>query len=67
MLSLILYLPLMFLVLFSTVITSLGKRELVYMLLVHLYVYLACVTFCLFLFHGGWRRIVIVALPGLFI
>ena len=26
------------------------RRELVYMLLVHLYVYLACITFCLFLF-----------------
>ena len=28
----------------------LGEKELVYKLLVHLYVYLACATFCLFLF-----------------
>ena len=38
-------------VLFSIVNTSLGeergKRELVHLFLVHLFVYLACVTFCL--------------------
>ena len=38
------------------VMPRLRKRELLfYMLLVHLYVYLACVTFCLFLPAGPAR------------
>ena len=55
--------------LFSTVITSLGKRELAYIVLVHLFVYFARVNFCPFSLPLGvevWLRFVIVALPGLF-
>ena len=40
-----------------------------YMHLVHVFVYLACITFCLFslpLGVRGWLYLVIVALPGLF-
>ena len=46
----------------------LGKRELVYVLLVHLFVCLARVNFCPFSFPlglGGWPWHVIVTLPGL--
>ena len=35
-----------FVCLFCFFLSSLGKREHVYMPLVHLFVYLACVTFC---------------------
>ena len=48
---------------------SIVKRELVYVLLVHLLVYLACVDRCptsLPLGVGDWLQLVIVALPGLF-
>ena len=55
---------------FSTVITSLGqeKRKLVYLLLVHLFVYFTRVDFCpsLPLDVGGLLRLVIVVLHGLF-
>ena len=47
----------------------LRKRELVYVLLVHLFVDLARVNFCPFslpLGVRGWLLLVIVALPGLF-
>ena len=47
----------------------LGKRELVYVLLVHLFVYFARVSFCHFsvpLGVGGSLRFVVVALPGRF-
>ena len=47
----------------------LGKRELVYMLLVLLFVYFAYVILCPFslaLDARGWLRLVLVALPGLF-
>ena len=47
----------------------LRKRELVYVLLVLLFVYFAYVKFCLFslaLDARGWLRLVLVALPGLF-
>ena len=48
----------------------LGKRELVYMLLVHLFVYLACFTLHLFRFlrigAQGWLRFVTVALLLIF-
>ena len=52
MLSLTFLIVLMFYsILFSTVITLLGEeRELVYMLLVHLYAHLACLTVLIFLF-----------------
>ena len=46
-----------------------GKRELVCVLLIHLFVCFVRVTFCHFslpLGVGGWLRFVIVALPGLF-
>ena len=46
-----------------------GKRDLVCVLLVHLFVSFTCVSFCPFSFPlgvGGWLRFVIVALPGLF-
>ena len=43
---------------------ALGKRE----LLVHLYIYLECLTFLSFSFPlGGWLWVVIVVLYGLFI
>ena len=48
---------------------ALLQRELVYMLLVHLFVYFAQVGFCPFSFPlgvGGWQWLVTVALPGLF-
>ena len=51
---------------FSIVITSLGKRELVCVLLVHLFVCFVRVSFCHFslpLGVGGWLQFVIVALP----
>ena len=49
----------------SIVITSLGKRELVYVLFVHLFVYvLHALIFILCV--RGWLRLVIVALPGFF-
>ena len=56
-------------VLFRSLIclAELGKRELVYMLLVHLYLYLAYVTFLSFSLPrgvGGGLWIVIVAFPG---
>ena len=54
---------------FNTVITRLGMRELVHVLLVHLLVYFARVDFCpvsLPLGVSGWLRLGIVALPGLF-
>ena len=54
---------------FSIVITSLGKRELVYVLLVQLFVYTAFVSCCPFSLPLRVRdclRLVIVALPGLF-
>ena len=56
---------------FSIAITSLGlgKRKLVYVLLVLLFVYIARIDFCrssLSLGDGDWLRLVIVALPGLF-
>ena len=57
-------------ILFSNVIALLGKRELVYMLLVHMFVNFVCVTFCLFslpFLCYCWLRIAIVALPGHFI
>ena len=47
----------------------LRKRELVCVLLMHLFVYFVRVSFCHFslpLGVGGWLRFVIVALPGLF-
>ena len=47
----------------------LGKRELIYVLFVHLFVYFACVDFCPFSLPLGvrdWLRFVIVALPGFF-
>ena len=46
-----------------------GKRNLVYVSLVHLFVCFVRVSFCPFslpLGVGGWLRSVIVALPGLF-
>ena len=48
----------------------LGKRELVYVLLVNLFVYFACVGSCPFSFPlgvRGWLRLMIVALRVLFI
>ena len=54
---------------FSIVITSLGEEgELVYMLLVHLFVYFARIycPFSLPLGVRGWPRFVTVALPGVF-
>ena len=48
---------------------SLWRRELAYVLLVHLFVYFACVNFCPFslpLGIGVWLRLVVVALIGLF-
>ena len=55
---------------YSIVVTSLGEeREVVYVLLVHLFVYFARVNFCPFSLPLGVRgclRLVIVALPGLF-
>ena len=56
-----------FSVLFSIVITSLWKKELVYMyvLLVHLHAYIFC-FFSLHLDVRNWLWLVIVALPGLF-
>ena len=60
-----------FSILFSIKLTSLGEeRELVYMLLEHLFVYLACITVRLFSLPLGvrdWLQLVIVALKGLFI
>ena len=51
-------------------VTSLGEeREVVYVLLVHLFVYFARVNFYPFslpLGVRGWLRLVVVALPGLF-
>ena len=47
----------------------LGKREVVCVLLVHLFVYFTHIDFCssfLPLGVGGWLRLVIVALPGIF-
>ena len=47
----------------------LGKRELVYVLLMQLFVYFAYIKFCPFslaLGARGWLRLVFVALPGLF-
>ena len=47
----------------------LGKRELVYVLLVHLFICIARIMFCPFslpLEVGGWLRFVIVVLPGRF-
>ena len=47
----------------------LGKRELVYVLLVHLFVCFVRVSFCHFslpLGVGGWLRFATVAIPGLF-
>ena len=44
-------------------------RWLIYVLLVHLFVYFACIDFCplaLPLSVRGWLQVVIVALPGLF-
>ena len=61
--------PRVLLVLFSIVFTSLGKRELDYVLLVHLFVYIACIIFHSFslpLCVRDWLRLVIVALLGLF-
>ena len=59
-----------FSVLFSIVITSLGEeRELVYVVLVHLFVYFArfiSVIFSLPLCVRDWLQLVIVALPVLF-
>ena len=52
------------------VITSLGKSEIVYVLLVHLFVYFTHVDFCpssLLLGVGGWLQLVIVTLPVLFL
>ena len=70
MLNLALLFVLVFLVLFSIVITSLGEeRELVYVLFMHLFVYFACVNICQFSLPLGvrdWLRFVFVALPGLF-
>ena len=46
-----------------------GKRELVYVLLVHLFVHFACINFCPFylpLGVRGWVQLVIMALPGRF-
>ena len=62
--------PSFYSVLFGIVITPpLGKRELVYVLLVHLFVYVGRVDFCPFsqpLNVSVWQRFVIVALHGLF-
>ena len=58
-----------FVIPFSIVITSLGKREPVCVLLVHLFVCFVRVSFCHFSLPrgvGGWLWFVIVALPGLF-
>ena len=47
----------------------LGKNELIYMLLVHLFVRFALANFCPFslpLGDRGWLRFVIVAIPGRF-
>ena len=57
------------LVLFSLLSPRLGKRELVYVLLMHLFVYFAHVNVCLFSLPLGvrdWLQLLIVALPGLF-
>ena len=65
-------------ILFSCIISVLlalwsplfGKKELVYVLLVYLFVYFARGKFCLFLFSlcvWGWLRLVIVAHPGHFV
>ena len=54
-------------VFFRSCFAALGKRELAYMLLVHLYLYLAYVTFLSFSLPRGVGRglwIVIVAFPG---
>ena len=59
-----------FSVLFRIMIFYLGKTELVYILLIHVFVYFACVTLCLFSLPLGvmdWLQFVIVALPGLLI
>ena len=46
-----------FSILFNIKITSLGKGELVCMILAHSLVYIACATFCLFLFLlASWVR-----------
>ena len=53
---------------FSILIIRLGKRELVCVLLVYLFVCFALVSFCHFslpLGVGDWLRFMIVALPGL--
>ena len=42
-----------------------GKRELVFVLIVHLFVSYAHVNLCHF-FSRGWLRLLVVALPGLF-
>ena len=42
--------------------SRLWKRELIYILLVHLYVYLACVAFYLPLCVGGWLQLLTVGL-----
>ena len=55
--------------LFGSHYANLGKRELVCVLLVHLFVCFVHVSFCHFslpLGVGGWLQFVIVALPGLF-
>ena len=47
----------------------LGKRELIYVLQVHVFVYLARVIYCPFslpLGVGGWLQLLIVVLPGVF-
>ena len=54
----------------SFLFSIVGKRELVYVLLMHLFVCFVHVCFCPFslpLGAVGWLRLVIVAFPGLFI
>ena len=58
------------LMLLSILIISLGKRECIYVLFVHLFVYSARANFCSFSLPLGvrdWLRFVIVALPALFL
>ena len=60
----------LFSVLFGSDHFALGKRLLFDMLLVHLFVYLTCVSFFIFSLPLGGRaftRLVIVTLPGIFI
>ena len=65
-LALLFVLVLLFSVLLALWSPRLGSGELVYVLLVHLFVYFARVNFSLPFGVSGWLRLMIVAPPGLF-